>query len=97
MISGTAAAASGTLTVTRTISDPAAASAATWVDRAGDVGRVGAGHRLHDHGRAAAHLDVTDLDANRAMQTCDVHGSSCERLAAPFVDRREQRSRWRAD
>ncbi len=42
--------------------------------RAGDVGRVGAGHGLDDHRCAAAHLDVADLDADRAMKTCDVHG-----------------------
>ena len=30
----------------------------------GDVGRVGVGHGLHDHGRAAAHLDLADLYAD---------------------------------
>jgi hypothetical protein len=31
----------------------------------GDVRRIRVGHRLHDHRRAAAHLNVADLDANR--------------------------------
>ena len=31
--------------------------------RAGGVGRVRIGHGLHDDGRASAHLDFADLDA----------------------------------
>ena len=31
----------------------------------GDVGGIRVGHRLHDHRRAAAHLNMADLDANR--------------------------------
>ena len=48
LISGTAAAASGTLTVTRTISEPASASSMHCCAVAARIGRVGHRHRLHD-------------------------------------------------
>ena len=51
---GTAAAASSRSTVTRTSSEPACASAATWATVEVDIRRVGVGHRLHDDRRAAA-------------------------------------------
>ena len=35
--------------------------------RALGIGRVGHGHRLHDHGGAAAHHDVADLHADGSM------------------------------
>ena len=68
LISGTAAAASGTLTVTRTISEPASASSmhCCAVDRG--IGRVGHRHRLDDDRRAAADLDGADADADRLVQ-----------------------------
>ena len=51
---GTAAAAASLLTVTRTSSEPARASAMHLADGAGDVGGVGIGHRLHHDGCIAA-------------------------------------------
>ena len=48
LISGTAAAASGRFTVTRTISEPASASSMHCCAVAGRIGRVGHRHRLHD-------------------------------------------------
>ena len=68
LISGTAAAASGTLTVTRTISDPASASSMHWRAVAGSVGGVGHGHRLDHHRCAAADLYTADAHADRSMQ-----------------------------
>ena len=68
LISGTAAAASGRLTVTRTISDPASASSmhcARWPC----IRRVGHRHRLDDDGRTAADLDVADTDADGLVET----------------------------
>ena len=35
------------------------------------IRRVGHRHRLHDDGRAAAHLDVADADAHGAVKTSD--------------------------
>ena len=54
LISGTAAAASGTLTVTRTISEPASPQLDALLRRGRRIGRVGHRHRLHDDRRAAA-------------------------------------------
>ena len=59
---GTAAAASSLFTVTRTISEPARARAATCSMVPGNVGRVGVGHRLHDDRNFPAHANVADLD-----------------------------------
>src|SRR5512132_766748 len=70
LISGTAAAASGVFTVTRTISDPASASSM----HCGGfrIGRVGHRHRLHDDGCTAADLDLltrlSDFDADSTME-----------------------------
>ena len=58
----------GTLTVTRTISEPASASSMHCCAVAGGVRRVGHRHRLHDDGRAAADLDGADLDADGLVQ-----------------------------
>ena len=69
LISGTAAAASGRFTVTRTISEPAAASSMHCSAVARDVGRVRHGHRLDDDRRAAADLDATDLDPDRPVKS----------------------------
>ena len=73
LISGTAAAASGTLTVMRTISEPASASSMHCCAVARDVGGVGVRHRLDDDGRTAAHLNVTDLHAHRRVARPDCH------------------------
>ena len=59
---------------------------------AGGVGRVGAGHRLHDHGRAAADLDaadarVADSDADGAVKPDAAHASLCA-MNASIVRRR---------
>ena len=35
------------------------------------VRRIRHRHRLHDHGRTAAHLDVADTDANGFVETGD--------------------------
>ncbi len=67
LISGTAAAASGTLTVTRTISDPACHSSMHCFAVRRGIRRVGHRHRLDDHGRAAADDEGTDADAGGAM------------------------------
>ena len=64
-MSGTARAASSLLTVTRTSSLPASASARTWVIVPGDVGRVGVGHRLDDDRVGAAHLDAAHVHRHR--------------------------------
>ena len=71
LISGTAAAASGRFTVTRTISEPASASSMHCCAVPAGVGRVGHRHRLHDDRRAAADLDAADADADRAVQPGD--------------------------
>ena len=73
LISGTAAAASGRLTVIRTSSEPACASSMHCRGGRVDVGRVGVGHRLHGDGRAAADLDRTDLYADRLMKPDGKH------------------------
>ena len=67
LISGTAAAASGRLTVTRTISEPACHSSMHCCAVDAGIRRVGHRHRLHDDRRAAADGDVADLDADGAM------------------------------
>mgnify|MGYP003694467945 CR=1 FL=1 len=54
------------LTVTRTSSEPASASALDLRDGGRDVGGVGVGHRLHDDRRAAADRDTADHDLPRA-------------------------------
>ena len=64
LISGTAAAASGTFTVTRTSSDPASASSMHCARRRRRIGRVGHRHRLHDDRRAAADEDAANFDAD---------------------------------
>ena len=68
LISGTAAAASGRLTVTRTISDPASASSMHCCAVAARVGGVGHRHRLHDDRRAAADLDASDFHAHGLVE-----------------------------
>ena len=60
---GTARAASSVLTVSRTNSEPACQSACTWATRAGDIGGIGIGHRLHHHRRTAADRHMADQDA----------------------------------
>ena len=62
LISGTAAAASGMLTVMRTSSEPARASSMHWVAVDFDVDGVGVRHRLDDDGRAAADHHLADPD-----------------------------------
>jgi hypothetical protein len=59
---GTAAAASSLLTVTRTISEPASARAATCSMVPGNVRRVGVGHRLHDDRNLPADANLPDFD-----------------------------------
>ena len=78
MISGTAAAASGTFTVMRTSSEPACASSMHCCVVRGDVGRVRVGHGLDDDGRAAADLDLADLDADRVV----AFAKHCEAIVA---------------
>ena len=68
LISGTAAAASGMLTVTRTISDPASASSMHCCAVAARIRRVGHRHRLDDDRRAAADLDAADLHADGPVE-----------------------------
>jgi len=63
LISGTAAAASGTLTVQRTISEPAFGEFERLLERGFDVGGVRVGHGLDDDRSTAAHLDVANLYA----------------------------------
>ena len=65
LISGTAAAASGTFTVQRTISDPASASSSVCFSVVCNVRRIRVGHGLHDDGRASAHAYVSHLHAIR--------------------------------
>ena len=72
LISGTAAAASGTFTVTRTISDPASASSMHCRPCRG-IRRVGHRHRLHDDRCAAADLDRADPNADRLVQFEECH------------------------
>ena len=67
LISGTAAAASGRLTVTRTISEPGLPQLDALLRGRAGIRRVGHRHRLHDDGRAAADGDVADLHADGAM------------------------------
>ena len=55
-------AAASLLTVTRTSSEPAWASAATWSAVAVRVGGVGVGHRLDDDRMAAPDQDAADVD-----------------------------------
>ncbi len=77
LISGTAAAASGRLTVMRTISDPASASSMHCVAVAARVRRVGHRHRLDDNRRAAADLHgacaraAADRDADGTVKPHD--------------------------
>ena len=82
---GTAAAASSVLTVTRTSSLPARASAATCrtVDR--DVGRVGVGHGLHDDRmpRADGHAADGGGDGGPAQQRW--HAGNITRPQAPLL------------
>ena len=72
LISGTAAAASGRLTVTRTISEPPPPARCT-ARRACRIGRVGHRHRLDDDRRAAAHLNGPDADADGLVKFEDCH------------------------
>ena len=69
LISGTAAAASGRLTVTRTISEPASASSmhCAAVARASAVSVIVIDWTTI--GRAAADLDAADLDADRLVKS----------------------------
>ena len=83
LISGTAAAASGTFTVTRTISEPASASSMHCCAVAARIGRVGHRHRLDDDGRAAADLDVTHLHAHRLVEPHQLHGRSHGSISGP--------------
>ena len=64
---GTAAAASSRSTVMRTSSEPARASAATWLAVAVDVGGVGIGHRLHDDRCTPADGYIADPYGNGAV------------------------------
>ena len=76
LISGHGRAASGTLTVTRTISEPACGELDALRGRRGDVGRVGVRHRLDDDRRAAADLDGAD----RGRRRCDgERANPCDR------------------
>ena len=59
---GNGCAASSLLTVTRTSSEPARASAATCSMVPCDVGGVGVGHRLDDDGNFPADANVADVD-----------------------------------
>ena len=78
LISGTAAAASGRLTVIRTISDPASASSTHCCAVPARVGGVGHRHRLHDDRRAAADLNGGDLAADSdADGLVKSHAGSC--------------------
>ena len=63
-ISGTAAAASSVLTVTRTSCEPAWARRATWIAVPSAIGRVGVGHRLDDDRVGAPDEDAADVDAD---------------------------------
>ena len=72
LISGTAAAASGRLTVTRTISEPASHSSMHCCAVARGIRRVGHRHRLHDDGRAAADGDVADANGHGAMSVVEL-------------------------
>jgi len=78
-IGATAAAASSVLTVTRTSSEPASASARNLRDRSRDVGRVGVGHRLDDDGCAAADPHAANVDCNGrvplALRNRSLHGA----------------------
>ena len=73
---GTAAAASGVLTVMRTSSEPACASSLTWMAVPIDVHRVGVGHRLHAHRRVAADRQRMVAPAHHAPGACAA-GPSC--------------------
>ena len=64
-ISGTAAAASSLLTVTRTSCEPRCASALDLQRRSGGVGSVGVRHRLDDDGMGGPNGDATDQDRGR--------------------------------
>ncbi len=68
LISGTAAAASGVLTVTRTISDPALGQLDALLRRRRRVRRIGHRHALDDDGRAAADLDGADADGHGTVE-----------------------------
>ena len=97
LISGTAAAASGVLTVTRTISDPASASSTHCRAVARRVGRVGHRHALDDDGRAAADLDGADVDGNGAVEA-DRRGGIVPMMPRPGrrgVRRRSQKRQSR--
>ena len=63
-ISGTAAAASSVLTVTRTSCEPACASRATWIAVASGVRGVRVGHRLDDDRVRRADQHAADVDAD---------------------------------
>ena len=94
---GTAAAASSVLTVTRTSSEPARASAAP-VDGAGNIGRVGVGHGLHHDRRIRADTHIAD-GASNSFPAMDIgHGklyfitwrwlirlSSCSQPTPPVI------------
>ena len=75
LISGTAAAASGTLTVTRTISEPASAQLDALPRRRRRIGGVGHRHRLHDDGGAAADRDGADADRYRGVPASEAEHS----------------------
>ena len=65
IISGTAAAASSVLTVTRTSCEPAWASRATWIAVASGVGGVRVGHRLDDDRVRRPDEHAADVDGDR--------------------------------
>ncbi len=79
LMCGTAAAASSRSTVMRTISEPARGERRDLRDGAGDIGRVGIGHRLHDDGRAAADLHMADIhgDGLAPRQGCGGINHGC--------------------
>ncbi len=65
-MTGTACAAASLLTVTRTSSEPACASCATWIAVAIGVGGVGVRHRLHHDRVLGADRDAPNVDGDAA-------------------------------
>ena len=75
-ILGTAAAACSVLTVTRTNSDPARASAMTWLTVDGHIGGVRIGHGLHDDRMIAPYPHTSDVYRYRPSTGFYSHASS---------------------
>ena len=77
------------LTVTRTSSEPAWASAATWSAVASAIGGVGVGHRLDDDRVARADQHAADVDGGRLPATGQVRlALDAAQLDALLLDRR---------